>query len=61
MNMEIWKYDEPTYKLTLVGASVGKKIGAPNGPIVTQPPLNRKLSKIKEMDLFPHLCIYQQV
>ena len=36
---------------------LGKKSGPPNGPIVTQPPLNRKLSKIKEMDLFPHLCI----
>ena len=42
-------------------STVGEKIGAPNGPIVTQPPLNRKLSKIKEMDLFPHLCIWQQV
>ena len=41
--------------------TVGEKIGAPNGPIATQPSLVRQLSKIKETDLFPHLCIYQQV
>ena len=56
-SLSLWPFYAEELGLILLGS----KFGAPNGPIATQPPLNRQLSKIKKKDLFPHLCIYQQV